>query len=97
MNCFIEQFYYGNLDPQTRTLRNGSHEAALLQRLCDLEDKLDDLLTGDDNTIFRRYVDTYSELLSISACDGFVNGFRLGARFAVDAFVNEDAPFGEME
>ena len=60
MNGFIEQFYYGNLDPQTRTLRNGSHEAALLQRLCDLEDKLDGLLTGDDNALFRRYVDTYS-------------------------------------
>lgn len=97
MNSFIEQFYYGNLDPQTRTLQNGSHEAALLEKLCDIEDKLDELLVGDDKALFRRYADIYSELLSISACDGFVNGFRLGARFAVDTFVNKDAPFGEME
>lgn len=97
MNSFIEQFYYGNLDPQTRALKKGSHEAALLKKLCDPEEKLDGLLEGDDKALFRRYVDIYGELLSISACGSFVNGFRLGARFAVDAFVNEDTPFGEME
>lgn len=97
MNRFIEQFYYGNLDPQTRTLRKGSHEAALLKKLCDIEEKLDGSLVGDNNALFRRYVDIYGELLSLSTCDGFVNGFRLGARFAVDTFVNKDALFGEIE
>lgn len=97
MNSFIEQFYYGNLDPQSRTLQKGSHEAALLKKLYDIEEKLDGLLVGDEKTFFRRYVNIYGELLSLSACDGFVNGFRLGARFAVNAFANKDAPFGDME
>jgi len=43
--------------------------------------------------MFKRYVEAYAELMSTSELDAFIVGFRLGARFVVDTFMSDEAPF----
>ena len=53
-----------------------------------IEKHLMDTLTGETKELFSNYVDTYIEFLSICNTDSFLAGFRLGARFTYDTFVD---------
>ena len=44
-------------------------------------------MTDEDKAIFNSYRDAYGEFTSMSCADSFLNGFRLGGKFAVDMLV----------
>lgn len=85
MAGFIEEFYYGNIDPQML----GGKERRVqkeLEVLSANEKRLTDSLTGQDKKLFLEYVDTWALVLCGFTLDNFITGFRLGANFAHDAF-----------
>ena len=43
-----------------------------------------------EKDLFSEYVNAYNEFLAFSIADGFISGFRLGARFTYDTFVESD-------
>ena len=51
------------------------------------EEELTSKLSDEEKEEFSNYVSTYNEFSSMSICDGFVSGFRFGARFTYDTFV----------
>lgn len=90
MSDFIEEFYYGNIEPQAGNSELNKELKKLLSNLTKKEELLTATLNGEEKDLFSEYVNAYNEFLAFSIADGFISGFRLGARFTYDTFVESD-------
>ena len=88
MSDFIEEFYYGNIEPQECTTNLTAKVKKSLSELADKEEQLTSLLADKDRELFIDYVATYIKFSSICNADSFTTGFRLGARFTYDTFID---------
>ena len=93
MTNFIEEFYYGNIDPQARSFEQNKKVQHDMQTLNESEDFLTDKLSGEEKKRFLQYVDAWASVNGESTLDSFITGFRLGARVMMDTFLSDDAPF----
>lgn len=93
MTNFIEEFYYGNIDPQARSFEQNKKVQRDMQTLNESEDFLTDKLSGEEKKRFLQYVDAWASVNGGSTLDGFITGFRLGAQFVFDTFVTTKAPY----
>ena len=96
MANFIEELFYNNIDPQARMVRNGSNLQKQLGLLSDYEEQLTRTLKDDDRKLFLAFANTVSEVQAESQLDSFMVGFRLGARFVFDTFVDDTAPYRDL-
>lgn len=96
MANFIEELFYNNINPQARMVRNGSDLQKQMAILADCEERLKSKLTGDDKKAFLDFVNAAGEVQGESQLDSFIIGFRLGARFAFDTFVDNKAPYCDL-
>lgn len=87
---FIEEFYYGNIEPQACSSELNKELKKLLSTLTEKEELLTATLNGEEKDLFSEYVNAYNEFLAFSIADGFISGFRLGARFTYDTFVESE-------
>ena len=87
MNSFIEDFYYGNIEPIECTTELTASVKKSLSGLAGKEEELTALLTDKEKAMFRGDTSAYNKFLSISNADSFTVGFRLGARFTYDTFI----------
>ena len=87
MNNFIEDFYYGNIDSMECTTELTAKVKRSLSELADKEEQLTAILTDKEKELFLGYTSAYNKFLSISNADSFTVGFRLGARFTYDTFI----------
>ena len=87
MSNIIEELFYGNLEPQELTTELTPRLKKKLSELVKKEEKLTSKLSEEEKELFANYVSAYNEFSSMSICDGFVSGFRFGARFTYDTFV----------
>lgn len=90
MSGFIEEFYYGNIEPQACNSELNKELKKLLSTLTEKEELLSAKLNGEEKDLFSDYVNAYNEFLAFSIADGFISGFRLGARFTYDTFVESE-------
>ena len=93
---FIEEFFYGNIDPQAKSIKKNKSVKHEMRILSDTEDYLLKELAGEPQKRFLEYVDAWGIVNGESTLDSFITGFRLGARFAYDTFVSEEAPFEDL-
>lgn len=93
---FIEEVFYGNIDPQEKSIRKNKRVRRELKLLSENEDYFLKELSGDSQKRFLEYVDAWGIVNGESTLDSFITGFRLGARFAYDTFVSEEAPFEDL-
>ena len=93
MANFIEELYYGNIDPQAGGYCRQSPAKKVSDSLNDLEEKLSDQLAGENKELFLRFCNAYAEFMGECELDTFITGFRLGARFMMDTFLSDIAPF----
>ena len=96
MGNFIEEFYYGNLDPQARNTKENKAVQKQMEVLMLNEDFLSESLTGDNKKKFLEFVNAWGVVNGESNLDSFIMGFRLGANFTYDTFVSTQAPFKEL-
>ena len=87
MSNVIEELYYGNLEPQELTTEITPNLKKKLSSLAKKEEELSAMLPEKEKELFANYVCAYNEFSSISISDGFISGFRLGARFTYDTFI----------
>lgn len=87
MSDFIEDFYYGNIEPQEYTANLTAKLKKSLSELTGNEEHLTSLLDDKDRELFTDYVATYIKFSSLCNADSFTVGFRLGARFTYDTFI----------
>ena len=87
MKSIIEEFYYGNLEPQE--MNNSESSAKLkkkLRQLAESEAKLTAALSGDEKEAFLRYINQHNEFSALSCADSFATGFKMGAKFSLEMF-----------
>ena len=60
------------------------------------EDFLTENRFGENKKKFLEFCDAWSVVNGESNLDSFIMGFRLGAKFTYDTFVNENAPFQDL-
>ena len=87
MSTFIEDFYYGNIEPQEVNSELTPKLKKKLNQLAEKEEQLTVRLTGEDKELFQNYVSAYIEFSTTSNADSFISGFRLGARFTYETFI----------
>ena len=89
MSDFIEDFYYGNIEPQEISTELRTELKKKLDSLSRAEEQLAPKLTDEEKELFIKYASQSSEFLCVSNADSFIAGFRLGARFTYDTFVEK--------
>ena len=95
MTNFIEEFYYGNIDPQARSFEQNKKVQRDMQMLNESEDFLTNKLSGEEKKRFLQYVDAWASVNGESILDSFITGFCLGAQFAFDTFATSKAPYAD--
>ena len=89
MSGFIEDFYYGNIEPQECCSELKNKLKKKLNSLTEKEESLTSRLSGEEKDLFVAYTNTYNDFLTVSIADSFISGFRLGAKFTLDTFVTD--------
>ena len=89
MSGFIEDFYYGNIEPQECCSELKSELKKKLSVLAEKEEILMSKLNDEEKVLFVSYTSTYNDFLTVSIADGFISGFRLGAKFTYDTFITD--------
>ena len=87
MKSFIEELYYGNIDPQNSGFEDDESVQHELRTISENEDWLAEHLTGEEKKRFLDFADAWSAYNGDATLDGFITGFRLGAHFTFDTFV----------
>jgi hypothetical protein len=88
MSDFIESFYYGNIEAQSITTELTPKLRRKLNELVKKEEDLASRLPESEKELLAKYTNAYNEFSSLSICDSFISGFRLGAKFAYNTFVD---------
>ena len=96
MSKFIEEFYYGNIDPQARSTKQNKTVQKQMEVLMLNEEFLTEALTGENKIKFLDFVNAWSIVNGESNLDSFIMGFRLGASFTYDTFVLSEVPFKDL-
>ena len=89
MSHYIEDFYYGNIEPQESITELKTEIKKKLDALSQAEEQLTSKLTEEEKALFLKYASQSSEFLCVSNADSFIAGFRLGSRFTYDTFVTD--------
>lgn len=90
MTNFIEEFYYGNIEPQSCSIKSDGRIQKELELLSKNEELLLEKLTGEEKKLFLDYVNTWAIVSGVFNSESFTSGFRLGARFTYDTFKNDE-------
>ena len=93
---FIEEFYYGNLDPQARSTKENKAVQKQMEVLMLNEGFLTENLSGESKKKFLEFSNAWSVVNGESNLDSFIMGFRLGANFTYDTFVSTETPFKDL-
>lgn len=87
---FIEELYYGNINPNQKTFEKGTQFAKALKLFCESESKLTEALTGENLKLFNDMVNAGDEITACTAVENFKIGFVLGVRMMVDCFKSDE-------
>ena len=90
MTNFIEELYYGNIDPQNSGFEDDAGVQRELQTISENEDWLTEHLAGEEKKCLLDFADAWSAFNGNTTLDGFITGFRLGARFVMDTFLHDE-------
>lgn len=88
MKNIILEFFYNNLEPQEMSKELSAQLKKKLSNLSAIEDDLAAKIPDDLKELFNKYRDAYVEFASLSCSDSFISGFKYGARFTLDTFVD---------
>ena len=88
MSNIIEELFYGNLEPQEVNSELTPKLKKKLSNLAEKEEQLTARLDGEDKELFQNYVSAYIEFSTMSNADSFITGFKLGAKFTYETFVD---------
>ena len=93
---FLENLFFGNEDPQSRAVKPGSRADKLRIYITDHLPEIENALPDEQRGVLEKIMDAQGELDTISELDSFIVGFRLGAAFTYDTFVNTDTPYRDL-
>ena len=80
MPNFIEELFFGNLDPQRRGYTKNSHIVKVSGNINELEEKLTERLQGEDKDLFLDFCNAYGEFMGDAEVDSFI---KLKSHFSI--------------
>lgn len=89
----LNEFWYGSIHPTDRNIIPNSRMDKLLKLVVTNEQRLNGLLSEEEQAAFQKFKDSQNELSSVNEYESFVLGFRLGARFMLEVMEEMDVPF----
>ena len=89
----LEEFWYGNLNPNEQSFGKQSRFAKVLSLLTQNEGKLLERMNEEEKEIFEKYQDCHHELTQLGECEAFIKGFRLGGQIMLEVCKETDYPF----
>lgn len=78
MTHFLEEFYYGNVDPLARGYKEGSQTKKNLSKLNELDRTLRERLSEEEQELLSQLAEYYLLETADTALGNFLTGFRLG-------------------
>lgn len=96
MRRMLEEFYYGNLNPNERSFIKDSTYSQAVRTISEKEEKLTELLEGKEKQLLLDLINAQSIADGTTAVESFIQGFRLGARIAIEIMSDEDVCLREI-
>lgn len=96
MANFIEEFFYGNLDPQARNTKQNKIGQKQMEILMNNEEKLTAALDEENKKLFRDFANARGVANGKSILDSFIMNFQLDAKFTYDTFIRTDTPLEDL-
>ena len=91
----LEEFWYGNINPAERPFQKQRSFDKAFKMLTKNEEKLLETLNEQEKELFDKFKTCYDEMMQITECQTFIKGFKLGTRFTMACFENEDDIFDD--
>ena len=89
MNSILKDLYRGNVTPADRQIIKGSEVARMMEELSKAEDILQESLAPEFLPILKRLTDTQIRIDGLTAEEYYIDGFKTGARFMLEIFLND--------
>ena len=95
---FIEELYYGNINPNEKRYKSHKPYDKAVQTFSDIEGKLTKVLSDENLKLFNELVNASDEISATSGVENFKIGFRLGVQMMCDSLVfNENRVLRDSE
>jgi len=91
----LEEFWYGNINPAERPFQKQRRFDKAFRMLNKNEEKLLESLNEQEKELLEKYKACYDEMIQTTECQTFIKGFKLGARFVMACFENDDDIYDE--
>ncbi len=91
----LEEFWYGNINPAERPFQRQRRFDKAFRMLTKNEEKLLESLNEQEKELLEKYKACYDEMIQTTECQTFIKGFKLGARFVMACFENDDDIYDE--
>ena len=88
----LEDLWYGNIDPQKKSVRKGSRMEKILSLVVKNEDALRETLSDKQKELFEKFCDNQSELASLQEKEAFTEGFCIAVKMMVDVMNTMEIP-----
>lgn len=75
----LEEFWYGNINPMKRPFQSQRKFDKAFRVLTKNEEDLLKNLNDQEKELFDKVKACYDEMIQITECQTFINGFKLGA------------------
>lgn len=86
----VKELFYGNIHPYERDIPKDSERDRLNKLIIRHDAALKATLNEHETEILEKLKDALTEQSSLSECEGFIDGFRLGVRLMVEALYGEE-------
>ncbi len=91
MASFIEELYYGNINPNAKQFNLSSRYAKAMKTFCDSENILTKELSGNNLDLFNDLINAHDEISATGDVENFKLGFRLGVQMICDSLVFDES------
>ncbi|MEE0409393.1 MAG: hypothetical protein UD759_01295 [Clostridia bacterium] len=88
---FIEELYYGNINPNENRNRKPLPYEKAVQTFSEIECKLTKELNGENLKLFNDLVNASDEISATSGVENFKIGFRLGVLMMCDSLFSDNS------
>ena len=99
MRHLLEDFWYGNISPQTDSIENNLEIKKLLELMGQNRDKLCKTISNEEQLTLEKYDDCLNEMNGIIEREAFIYGFKLGGNIMLEIMreLNNEWPIIRFE
>ncbi len=90
MGKILEEFWYGNINPQEQSKESSRAIKELLKLMGRNRDRLHDSMTAEQRETLEKYDDCVNEIHCIMELEIFSYAFRLGGRLMLATLMDSD-------